>query len=117
MNINFKLLFQRTTRKVELTEAGEKLMISLPRILTAFAKKYPGITVHVRELANLELLEAVRRREVDFAIGPVPERKDELEFAPILDDEYCADRHDPRAKQATLRSRRTENQFTCKSNE
>ncbi len=121
-------LFQRTTRRVELTAEGEQLMISgrkamaeidaglaqiqqaadvqqgrlsfacvptvsasrLPLILTTFAKKYPGITVHVRELANKELLEAVRRREVDFAIGTMPERKGELEFKPVFVDEYCA---------------------------
>ncbi|MCT8180057.1 LysR family transcriptional regulator [Variovorax sp. CY25R-8] len=121
-------LFQRTTRKVTLTQEGEQLLISarkalaelevglshiqhaadvqqghlsfacvptiastrLPAILTAFAKKYPGISVHVRELANQDLLEAVRRREVDFAIGPVPDKKGELEFAPIFVDDYCA---------------------------
>ena len=121
-------LFQRTTRKVTLTQEGEQLLISarkalaelevglshiqhaadvqqghlsfacvptiastrLPAILTAFAKKYPGISVHVRELTNQDLLEAVRRREVDFAIGPVPEKKGELEFAPIFVDDYCA---------------------------
>lgn len=121
-------LFQRTTRKVELTREGEQLMIStrkamaelesglaqiqhaadvlqghlsfgcvptiastrLPAILTAFAKKYPGITVHVRELTHHELREAVRRREVDFGIGPVPDRASELEFAPIFVDDYCA---------------------------
>jgi len=32
----------------------------------------------------------VRRREVDFAIGPVPEKKGELEFAPIFVDDYYA---------------------------
>lgn len=121
-------LFQRTTRKVEMTAEGELLMISvrkalaelevglaqmkqaanveqghisfacvptvastrLPAILTAFAKKYPGITVHVRELANQELTESVRRREVDFAIGPMMDKKGELEYAPIFTDEYCA---------------------------
>lgn len=121
-------LFQRTTRRVELTAEGEQLMISgrkamaeiesglahiqqaadvqqgrlsfacvptvassrLPLILTTFAKKYPGITVHVRECTNNDLLEAVRRREVDFGIGPVPERKSDLEFTPVFVDEYCA---------------------------
>lgn len=121
-------LFQRTTRKVSLTEEGEKLLISarkalaeleiglsqiqhsidlqhgrlsfaciptvastrLPLILTTFAKKYPGITVHVKELANHELLDCVRRREVDFAIGPMPENKGDLDFSPIFVDEYCA---------------------------
>ena len=121
-------LFQRTTRKVSLTEEGEKLLISarkalaeleiglshiqhsidlqhgrlsfacvptvastrLPLVLTTFAKKYPGITVHVRELANHELLDCVRRREVDFGIGPMPEIKGDLDFLPIFVDEYCA---------------------------
>lgn len=121
-------LFQRTTRKVSLTDEGEKLLISarkalaelenglsqiqhsinlqqgrlsfaciptvastrLPLILTTFAKKYPGITVHVKELANHDLLDSVRRREVDFGIGPMPEEKGELDFAPIFVDEYCA---------------------------
>ncbi len=121
-------LFQRTTRKVELTREGEQLMISarkavaelesglagiqqtadvqhghlsfgcvptvagslLPRVLLEFAKKYPGITVNVRELSHRELVEAVRRREVDFGIGPIPEKKGELEFAPVFVDEYMA---------------------------
>lgn len=122
------VLFQRTTRKVSLTDEGEKLLISarkalaelenglsqiqhsidlqhgrlsfacvptvastrLPLVLTTFAKQYPGITVHVRELANLELLDCVRRREVDFGIGPMPDNKGELDFSPIFVDEYCA---------------------------
>ena len=121
-------LFQRTTRKVELTREGEQLMISarkamselenglsqiqqaadvqhghlslacvptvagsrLPALLVDFAGMYPGISVRVRELTLNEMLEVVRRREVDFGIGPVPERKGDLEFAPIFTDEYVA---------------------------
>ncbi len=120
-------LFQRTTRKVELTAEGEQLMITarramaelesglarlqkivdvqqghlsfgcvptiastrLPAILTEFAKKYPGVSVHVRELAQRELVEAVRRSEVDFGICPVEEKSD-LEFSSIFIDEYVA---------------------------
>src|SRR6478609_1560130 len=101
-------LFQRTTRRVELTREGEQLMISarramaeidgvlaqlqqaaqvqqghlafacvptvaasrLPALLVDFAAQYPGISVGVRELALPDLLDAVRRREVDFGIGP-----------------------------------------------
>ena len=121
-------LFQRTTRKVDLTREGEQLMISarkamaeletgllqiqqaadvqqghlsfacvptvagtrLPRLLTGFAKQYPGISVRVRELVHQELLEAVRRREVDFGIGPAPEKKGDLDYAPVFVDEYVA---------------------------
>lgn len=121
-------LFQRTTRRVELTREGEQLMISarkameeleagllqirqaadvqqghlsfacvptvagtrLPRLLTEFAKRYPGISVRVRELVHSDLLEAVRRREVDFGIGPVCEKKGGLDFTPVFIDDYVA---------------------------
>ena len=121
-------LFQRTTRKVELTPEGEQLLISgrkamseidvglariqhaadvqqgrlsfacvptvsstrLPLILATYAKRYPGVTVRVRELANKDLVEAVRRHDVDFAIGPMPEKPGDFEFTPVFVDEYCA---------------------------
>lgn len=121
-------LFQRTTRKVELTPEGEELMIStrkamaeldaalarlqqaadaqhghlsfacvptiagttLPALLTEFARLYPGVTVAVRELAQPEVLEAVRRREVDFGIGPQPARPGELDSRPLFTDDYVA---------------------------
>jgi DNA-binding transcriptional LysR family regulator len=121
-------LFQRTTRKVELTRDGVQLLISarraiaeldgglmrlqlsaeiqqghlpiacvptvsstrLPKILTAYARKYPGVTVHVRELAQNALIDAVRHREVDFAVGAAAERHRELDFAPVFTDDYYA---------------------------
>lgn len=121
-------VFQRTTRKVELTREGEELMIStrkaiaelegalariqqaaevqhgqlslacvptvagtrLPALLVKFARIYPGISVSVRELSQPELLEAVRRREVDFGIGPMPEKPGDLEFQPIFVDDSVA---------------------------
>jgi len=121
-------LFQRTTRRVELTPEGEQLMIStrkamaeldaalariqqtadaqqghlsfacvptvagsrLPALLTQFAADFPGISVSVRELNQPELLEAVRRREVDFGIGLQPERPGELEWRPLFVDNYIA---------------------------
>ncbi|MGE4240969.1 LysR family transcriptional regulator [Ramlibacter sp.] len=121
-------LFQRTTRKVELTREGEELMIStrkamaeldaslariqqaadaqqgqlsfacvptvagssLAAILAEFSRDYPGIRVKVRELAQPELLEAVRRREVDFGIGPPPDKPGELDSQPLFVDDYVA---------------------------
>jgi DNA-binding transcriptional LysR family regulator len=121
-------LFHRTTRRVELTQEGERLMISarkameeldgalaqihqaaemqqghlsfacvptiagtrLPALMIAFARRYPGISVRVRELTQPGLLESVRKREVDFAIGPEPERLGELRFQPIFTDDYVA---------------------------
>ena len=121
-------LFQRTTRRVELTPEGEKLMISvrkamaeldgalmhiqqaadvqhghlsfacvptvagtrLPALMMAFARQYPGISVRVRELTQPGLLEAVRKREVDFAIGPEPEKLGELDFQALFVDDFVA---------------------------
>ena len=121
-------LFQRTTRRVELTREGEQLMIStrkamaeldgaltsiqqaadmqhghlsfgcvptvagtrLPHLLVEFARRFPAISVKVREMAQPELLEAVRRRELDFGIGPQPEKHGELDFRPLFVDEYIA---------------------------
>lgn len=68
------------------TVAGTRL----PALMIAFARRYPGISVRVRELTQPGLLEAVRRREVDFAIGPEPERLGELEFQPVFVDDYVA---------------------------
>lgn len=62
----------------------------LPVLLVKFAKTYPAISVSVRELSQPELLEAVRRREVDFGIGPMPEKPGDLEFQPIFVDDAVA---------------------------
>ncbi len=121
-------LLQRTTRKVILTQEGEKLMIStrkamaeidaallsieqaanaqqgnlvfacvptvastrLPALVTAFARDYPGISVGIRETAQPELLEAIRKREVDFGIGPMPEKMGEFECTALFEDPYVA---------------------------
>jgi len=62
----------------------------LPPLLTQFAQSFPGITVRVREMAQPELLEAVRRREVDFGIGPAPDRPGELTCQTLFVDSYVA---------------------------
>ncbi|WP_198083883.1 LysR family transcriptional regulator [Variovorax sp. E3] len=61
----------------------------LARVLAAFEKDFPGIEVSVRELTSAALFESVRRREVDFGIGPSTETS-EFTFEPILDDPFYA---------------------------
>jgi DNA-binding transcriptional LysR family regulator len=68
------------------TVAGTRL----PALLTQFARQHPGISVGVRELAQPDLLEAVRRREVDFGIGPVPDRPGELHSQPLFTEPIVA---------------------------
>lgn len=62
----------------------------LPPLLVEFSRQYPGISLRVREIAHDGMLELIRRREVDFGIGPVPEQAGELDFAPLFTDEYVA---------------------------
>ena len=61
----------------------------LARVLAAFEKDYPGIEVSVRELTSTALFESVRRREVDFGIGPRIDTS-EFSFETVLDDPFYA---------------------------
>lgn len=61
----------------------------LARVLAAFEQEYPGIEVHVRELTSAALFDSVRKREVDFGIGPLIETS-EFHFEPVLDDPLYA---------------------------
>ncbi len=55
----------------------------LAHVLGAFEREYPGVEIHVRELTSAALFESVRKREVDFGIGPVIQTG-EFVFEPIL---------------------------------
>jgi DNA-binding transcriptional LysR family regulator len=68
------------------TVAGTRL----PALLADFARRHPGISVGVRELAQPDLLEAVRRREVDFGIGPVPDKPGDLHCEPLFTEPIVA---------------------------
>lgn len=61
----------------------------LARVLAAFEKDYPGIEVFVRELTSEALFDSVRRREVDFGIGPVIATQ-EFHFESLLEDPLYA---------------------------
>jgi DNA-binding transcriptional LysR family regulator len=75
----------------------------LPRALNVFQRAYPGININLRELAAHDLLESVRRREIDFGIGPMVNASTELHFDPIFDDPIYA----LAAKRFPLPKRRT----------
>ena len=121
-------LFHRTTRRVELTAEGSKLLTFarralgewenglreireavdiqrgtlsfacvptitatiLPRALQAFQANYPGISIRLRELAAMELLECIRRKEVDFGIGVEIERSTGFQFDDLFEDPIYA---------------------------
>lgn len=121
-------LFHRTTRRVELTGEGLKLLTFarravaewenglreireavdilrgtlafaciptvaasiLPGALRAFQASYPGISISLRELAAADLLECIRRKEVDFGIGVEFDRSTEFQFDNLFEDPIYA---------------------------
>lgn len=62
----------------------------LPEVLSLYQADYPDIAIQLRELAAEELFNALRRQEVDFAVGPDAERLSEFSFDPICTDPIYA---------------------------
>ena len=62
----------------------------LPKALFAFRTAYPGINVNLRELATHDLLDSIRRREIDFGIGPAVEDPTEFHFESLFNEPIFA---------------------------
>ncbi len=61
----------------------------LPAVLAAFSRDYPAVKLFVRELTAADLCDRIRKREVDFGIGPVTSDPD-LTCKLILSEELYA---------------------------
>ena len=61
----------------------------LPFVLVAFGRDHPAVKLFVRELTSSDLYENIRKREVDFGIGPVCDDPD-LTCHTILEEELYA---------------------------
>jgi LysR family carnitine catabolism transcriptional activator len=121
-------LFERTTRRVELTDVGQRLVgmverpledlrdaeshlkdiaagrrgriafASLPSVAFGFAThaiarfkaRYPDVSVRVIDEQNLNILQKVVDREVDFGIGTLSAPHPYIEFLELLHDELLA---------------------------
>ncbi len=69
--------------QLSLASSSHLASIYLPPILTGFVRQFPEIAVTIRELTSTDLYEAVRKQEVDFALGPHAEDS-AFDFTPIL---------------------------------
>jgi DNA-binding transcriptional LysR family regulator len=69
--------------QLSLASSSHLASIYLPPILTEFVSQFPEIAVTIRELTSTDLYEAVKKQEVDFAIGPHTE-DGAFDFTPIL---------------------------------
>lgn len=75
--------------RVALSCAPTVAETQLAKVLAAFEKDYPGIEVSVRELTSAALFDSVRKREVDFGIGPAIDTT-EFHFEPLMEDPLYA---------------------------
>lgn len=62
----------------------------LPGVLLAFTRRHPGIAVQVLDVGAQELHHLVASREVDMAIGPRPDRSNDMDFRLIIRDHFVA---------------------------
>lgn len=63
---------------------------TLPGAILKFTEAHPGIAVQVHDLVSEQLIEAVKREQVDFGIGSRIRPDRELKTIPLFDDRLCA---------------------------
>jgi DNA-binding transcriptional LysR family regulator len=73
----------------------------LPALLMAFHAAHPGVALRIREMPQAEVLEGIRRQELDFGIGPRPANAPSLIFTPLIEEEILALAPPRLASQAT----------------
>ncbi|CAL8479277.1 LysR family transcriptional regulator [Caballeronia sp. S22] len=61
----------------------------LPRAISRFAQRYPGIELHVEDGTADYIHDRVRSGVIDFGIAGEPKGEPELSFTPLLSDVMC----------------------------
>jgi DNA-binding transcriptional LysR family regulator len=92
--------------QLSLASSSHVASVHLPPILTQFVSEFPEVAVTIRELTSTDLYAALRKHEVDFAIGPHGTDQ-AFDFSPILVEPLHAVVHprffDPTKKTVTWR--------------
>lgn len=75
----------RDIKRGQLSLASSSILASvhLPSIVTEFVRDFPDVAVTILELTSKDLFDAVRKKEVDFAVGPYSD-DEALNFTTIL---------------------------------
>ncbi|WP_321795929.1 LysR family transcriptional regulator [Caballeronia sp. J97] len=61
----------------------------LPRAISRYALRHPGIELHVEDGTAAYIYDRVRSGAIDFGIAGEPEGEPELNFTPLLSDVMC----------------------------
>ena len=65
--------------------AGEStILYILPEYVERFLEEHPGIDLHLHNVTGREGLEKLRSGDVDFAIGPMLEEHDDIDYHPVF---------------------------------
>ncbi|UXS05315.1 LysR family transcriptional regulator [Agrobacterium tumefaciens] len=92
--------------QLSLASSSHVASVHLPPVLTQFVSEFPEVAVTIRELTSTDLYAALRKHEVDFAIGPHGTDQ-AFDFSPILVEPLHAVVHprflDPTKKTVTWR--------------
>lgn len=60
----------------------------LPRVLPTLRERYPNLTIYLRELQTIPLLEQLENAELDIALMAFPFETGDLHVEPITEDEF-----------------------------
>src|SRR5215831_8102327 len=70
--------------QLEIAAGMSTILYLLPRYVEAFRRAHPKIELRLHQVTGLEGLERLRSGLVDFAVGPLNQVPDDLEFYPIV---------------------------------
>ncbi|MGR4068169.1 LysR family transcriptional regulator [Halomonas sp. LR3S48] len=62
----------------------------LPRALRRFRERFPRVNVTVHDVINEQVIDMVRRQQVELGIAFEPETREGIDFLPLFDDTFVA---------------------------
>ena len=69
---------------LEIAAGMSTILYLLPKYVEAFRRAHPKIELRLHQVTGLEGLERLRSGLVDFAVGPLNQTPDDIEFHPIV---------------------------------
>ena len=70
--------------RLEIAAGMSTILYLLPQYVESFRRAHPKIELHLHHTPGLEGLEQLRAGQVDFAVGPLSQIPEDIEFHPIV---------------------------------
>lgn len=88
--INLRRLSSIDYGSVTILSAPSFASSILPSVLADFQRRHPNVSVRFREAFGHEILDALRKEEAEFGIGPIISRQKDFDFQFIMKDQFFA---------------------------